>query len=100
MTSSAESAVCAQNLSLRVRISAKTAAGFAPAMPTLFISAGSSARRNGFVAFSCAIVVGSVGLSAARSFSTSADALLQRRVVRIDGHARTCAFASVYSWPQ
>ena len=50
----------AQNLSLRCRVSAKTATGSAPASPRVAIRPGLSGRRNGLAAFSSAMVLGTV----------------------------------------
>ena len=57
--------------SLRARISANTAAGSAPGIPTAAWTDGSSALRNGLAASSAAIVVGKVGRPSARSRATS-----------------------------
>ena len=78
-----------QKLSLRLRISAKTSTSDAFSMPRCFLIAGSAQRRNGLVASSSPIVVGSVGLPSARSASTFAVRGPQGRVVRIDGQRET-----------
>src|SRR5262249_60177584 len=60
-----------QDLFLRSRISANTFQAGLLASPTDFATSGTSARRNGFAAFSAPMVDGMVGFPAARSFSTS-----------------------------
>src|SRR5438105_996532 len=56
---------------LRSRISANTFHAGSPSRPTDLATLGRSARRNGFAAFSSAIVDGMVGLREAISCSTS-----------------------------
>src|SRR6266516_2952022 len=88
-----------QDLFFRSRISANTFQAGLPASPTDFATSGTSARRNGFAAFSEPMVDGMVGWCAARSFSTSfsraVSAALAGSMVLAK---RTLAF--VYSWPQ
>src|SRR5690606_19426161 len=60
-----------RNVSLPLRILAKTSAGAPPGMPTAAATSGTSARRNGLAAFSAPIVTGSVGLPSARNLATS-----------------------------
>ncbi len=59
------------DLFLRSRISANTFQAGLPASPTDFATSGTSARRNGFAAFSAPMIEGMVGSAAARSASTS-----------------------------
>src|SRR5215216_6441294 len=86
-------------LSFAALILANTCAGALPLSPMRAASDASSARRNGLAAFSTAIVVGSVGLPAARSAATSSaravSAALSGSIVRAN-----LTFAAVYSWPQ
>ena len=74
-----------QKRSLRARISANTAAGSAPGMPTAAWTDGSSARRNGLAASSAAIVVGKVGRPSARSRATSSTRAFKNRIAGLDG---------------
>src|ERR1700719_861444 len=89
----------AQNRFLRSRISANTFHAGLPLRPSDFATSASSARRNGFSAFSAPIVAGIVGLPAASRCLTSsaraASALLFGSIVLAKR-----IFASVYSWPQ
>ena len=63
-----------QNLSLRRRVSpsTSTSGGGAAGMPSVARSSGLAGRRNGLVAFSRPMVLGTVGWPAARSAATSA----------------------------
>src|SRR5438876_11275375 len=72
-----------QDLFLRSRISANTFHAGSPVSPTDFATSGTSARRNGFAAFSAPMVDGMVGSLAARSFSTSVSRA-QRGIVGFD----------------
>ena len=83
----------------RARISANTFQAGLPASPTDCATSGTSARRNGFAAFSAPMVAGIVGFPVARSRSTSsaraASAVLLGSMVLAKR-----ILAAVYSWPQ
>ena len=68
-------------------------------MPRCRRIAGSCQRRNGLVASSSPIVVGSVGLPVGAQRFDLWRPLLQRRVVGSTVSAKR-ALDSVYSWPQ
>src|SRR5262249_48609287 len=88
-----------QDLFLRSRISANTFHAGLPASPTDFATSGTSARRNGFAAFSAPMVDGMVGSCAARSLSTS---VARARSAALSGSTvlAKATLALVYSWPQ
>src|SRR5262249_32445943 len=88
-----------QDLFLRSRISANTFHAGLPASPTDFATSGTSARRNGFAAFSAPMVDGMVGSRAARSLSTS---VARARSAALSGSTvlAKATLALVYSWPQ
>src|SRR6516225_5161473 len=88
-----------QDLFLRSRISANTFHAGLPARPTDFATSGTSARRNGFAAFSAPMIDGIVGSFAARSFSTSVS---RARSAALAGSTvlAKAMLALVYSWPQ
>ncbi len=74
-----------QNLFFLDLTSANTCAAGLPDSPTAAATAGTSARRNGFAAFSCSMVVGMVGspalTCAAASFARAASARLSGSMV-------------------
>src|SRR5262249_22219794 len=86
-----------QDLFLRSRISANTFHAGLPASPTDFATSGTSARRNGFAAFSAPMVDGMVGSRAARSLSTSVS---RARSAALSGSTVLAKpiLALVYSW--
>src|SRR5260370_27277070 len=88
-----------QKRSFRARISAKTAEGSPPAMPTAAWTEGSSARRNGLAASSAEIVVGNVGRRLARRRATSS---IRAFNIGLSGSIVMAKrpLASVYSCPQ
>src|SRR5262249_2295223 len=88
-----------QDLFLRSRISANTFHAGLPASPTDLATSGTSARRNGFAAFSVPMVDGMVGSRAARSLSTS---VARARNAALSGSTvlAKATLALVYSWPQ
>ena len=61
-----------QNASLRLRVSANTAASSAFPIPIALLNPSLFGLQNGFVASSFSTVVGTVGIPAARAASTSA----------------------------
>jgi len=89
----------AQKRFLRSRNSVNTAAGSAPAMPSPAWIAGSSARRNGFVASSIAMVVGRVNSPASRCLATSPARAFKSALEGSTVSAKR-AFAKLYSCPQ
>src|SRR6476620_2403187 len=95
----AMAALRVQDLFLRSRISANTFQAGLPASPTDFATSGTSARRNGFAAFSAPMVEGTVGSPAARSLSTSRSRALSVAFAGSIVLAKR-TFAFVYSWPQ
>ncbi len=68
-------------------------------MPRFLRITGSCQRRNGLVASSSPIVVGSVGLPSARSLSISAARSFSAELVGSTVSAKR-ALDCVYSWPQ
>src|SRR5262249_18121638 len=84
---------------LRSRISANTFQAGWPASPTDFATSDTSARRNGFAAFSSPMVDGMVGLWAATSLSTSVARAASAELAGSTVLAKR-TFACVYSWPQ
>src|SRR6516162_11524058 len=88
-----------QDLFLRSRISANTFHAGLPVSPTDFATSGTSARRNGFAAFSAPMVDGMVGSRAARSLSTSVSRARSAALAGSTVLAKV-TLALVYSWPQ